>query len=282
MKILNTYILYLLIILSATSCDNEAPIKESQLDTETPDLSPLDIWIRENYIRPYNIEVLYKWEDGEVDRGRYLYPPTENNVQPLMEIVLDIWINSYNELGGDEFVKVMAPRQVVLVGGHNVNPSGTRTLGLAESGMKITLFEVDELDLQDKEKTRRFFKTIQHEYCHILNQTKPYTPEYGKITPGGYDGSWHLFTVEEAREQGFITNYAKSNDFEDFAEMTSIMLTYSNDEYEAILNSIQSDEGRAAIRAKEDIVATYFSKEWGINIYNLQDLTFQKLIELTN
>lgn len=276
-KYISTFLLVL-----AASCSEERSLKESIFDVSTPELSELDIWIRNNYITPYNIDVLYKWDDNEVDQGKYLYPPTESKVKPLMEVVKSIWIDSYTELGGNDFIKEVAPRQIVLVGGYNVNSNGSIVLGLADSGMKITLFRVDDLNLQERETIRRFFKTIQHEYCHILNQTKPFSVEFQKITTGNYDGSWTSYTLEEAREDGFITQYARSSPLEDFAEMTSMILTNSKEEYEAILESISSDDAKAAIRAKENIVAAYFSSEWGINIYELQALNYAKLVELTD
>lgn len=67
------------------------------------------------------------------------------------------------------------------------------------------------------------FHTIQHEYCHIINQKKPYSTEFGKITPN-YTSVWANYRNDEANELGFITNYARANDVEDFAEMTSTML----------------------------------------------------------
>lgn len=274
-------LMYIGIMLFCFGCNSEETIKESLIDTTTPQLSALDVWLRENYVAPYNIEVLYKWEDNQVEKGRYLYPPSAEKVQPLMEVVLHIWIDSYTQLGGEDFIKKLAPRQIVLVGGYNVNPSGTITLGLADSGNKVTLFNVNQLDLKDKETLRRFFKTIQHEYCHILNQTKAFTEEYGKINPEGFDGDWHLTSPEDALEQGFITPYAKSNATEDFAEMVSTLLTLSHDEYEAVIASIENDEAVSEIREKEAIVVDYFFKEWGIDIYEMQNLNYEKLVVLT-
>ncbi|WP_417443485.1 zinc-binding metallopeptidase [Joostella sp.] len=278
---LNNIIYSFFLMLLFSACDSEKSLEESILDTSQPALSELDVWLRDSYVSPYNIEVLYEWDDNQVTQSRYLYPPTEENVKPLMEQILDIWINSYSEVGGDDFVREIAPRQIVLVGGYNVNPSGTITLGLAESGNKITLFRVDDLDFSDLEQTRRFFKTIQHEYCHILNQNKIFSESFGDITPSGYDGDWHLTSTENAREEGFITNYAKSRDSEDFAEMTSVMLTNSKEEYEAIIASIESETAVADLRAKEAIVADYFLKEWAIDIYELQAINYNKLIALT-
>lgn len=304
-----TYILALIIL--CDSCSGEEPISsESVLDTEKPVLSELDIWIRENFVTPYNIDILYKWDDNQVELNKYLYPPTLENVRPLLDVVLEVWMEPYNEIAGEDFIKNIAPRQLILVGGYNVNESGTITLGFAEQGLKIALFNVDQLDLSDLEDTQQYFHTIQHEYCHILNQTKPYDPSYAKITPSGYTSQWFgngsSYSLRTALKKGYISRYARANDFEDFAEMVSAMLIMSREEFDNQVNllvnaingqleeleedadndaSVQSDindlnieleeakKGVAFLRQKEAFVVDYFKSEWDIDIYELQRKT---------
>ena len=239
MKSKYIYITLITVLFSLWGCNKEDSLSsKSVLDTNTPELSNLDSWIRDNFITPYNIDVEYKWDDDEYPKDKYLYPPTEENVKPLLEVVHDVWIDPYNKVGGDDFIKKLAPRQLFLAGGENVNQSGTTTVGFAEAGMKITLFKVDDLDLTDVKETRSYMHTIQHEYCHILNQTKPFDPKYVEITPSGYTSNWYNFTNAQANSEGFISAYAKLNDFEDFAEMTSHMLNMSKEEFDAIIDGI--------------------------------------------
>jgi substrate import-associated zinc metallohydrolase lipoprotein len=88
--------------------------------------------------------------------------------------VQKIWLDSYKAIAGADFVKTIAPREFVLVGGINLNTTGTITLGLAEGGQRITLFETDNVNKKDRANVKRFVQTIQHEYIHILNQTRPF------------------------------------------------------------------------------------------------------------
>lgn len=49
-------------------------------------------------------------------------------------------------------------------------------LGQAEGGMKVTLFRVNEIDknnLSVAQLNEYYFKTMHHEFTHILNQKKP-------------------------------------------------------------------------------------------------------------
>ena len=275
MKTLNKFkkaILFILILIMISACSREEGLKESQLDLSIPAKTELDVWIDNNYLIPYNINVQYKWNQNVVDNNRFLYPPIQSKVQPVLEIVQKIWFDSYKTIAGPNFIKKIAPREFVLVGGINLNTTGTITLGLAEGGQRITLFETDYVNKKNREMVKRFVHTIQHEYLHILNQTKPFDEDvFSKITPTGYTSNWYATSTAVAREQGFITDYARSNINEDFAEMASIILINSKAEYEAILSSIISAAARASIKTKEAEVVKYFKSAFGIDFYKLRD-----------
>ena len=160
MKILNKY--KKLALLSAVvllgSCAGDEPLKDSQLDLSTPPKTALDNWIDTNYLLPYNINVQYKWNPNAVDNNRFLYPPIQAKVQPVLEIVQKIWLESYKAVAGPNFVKNIAPREFVLVGGVNLNTTGTITLGLAEGGKRITFFETDNVDKKNRANIKRFMR----------------------------------------------------------------------------------------------------------------------------
>lgn len=275
MKILNQYKKIALIagvVMIFSGCSHEDQPKESQLDFTQPEQSVLDKWITANYLDPYNINARYKWNQNTVDNSRYLFPPTIDKVQPALEIVKQIWLKSYATIGGADFVKKIAPREIVLVGGVNSNENGTRTLGIAEGGQRITLFEVDYINKQNRAIVSEFIHTIQHEYVHILNQNKPFDEQaWGKLTPSGYTATWHLETLKNSRELGFITSYARSNIVEDFAETASIILISTKAEYAAILAGISSTKAKEDIKKKEAIVVKYFKDAFDMDFYALRD-----------
>lgn len=274
MKI-NRYIKAALLFLTLTvfwSCSQEDRPTESQLDFDQPAKTPLDNWIVLNYVEPYNINVQYKWNQNTVDNSRYLFPPSLNKVQPALEIVQKIWLESYKAVGGNDFVKKIAPREIVLVGGVNLNSVGTRTLGIAEGGQRVTLFETDYIDKTNRDNIKEFIHTIQHEYIHILNQNKPFDEKsWAAITPVGYTADWYNYDIPESNEIGFITSYARSNINEDFAETAAVILISSKTEYEDFLNSIESDTAYFALKAKEAIVVKYFKDAFEIDFYALRD-----------
>ena len=274
MKILTKYkkLMVLSSIVLLTACASEDSLKESQLDLSTPSKTTLDNWIDTNYLIPYNINVQYKWDQNTVDNNRFLYPPIQTKVQPVLEIIQKIWLNSYKAVAGPDFVKIIAPREFVLVGGVNLNTTGTITLGLAEGGKRITFFETDKVDKTNRANIKRFVHTIQHEYIHILNQTKPFDEKsMAKITPSGYSSAWYNTTDAAALEQGFLTAYAKSNINEDFAETAATILINSKAEYAAILAGITTATAVTSIKAKEAIVVKYYKDAYGIDLYALRD-----------
>lgn len=274
MKIVKKYTMAFLAlaVIAFAGCSHENFSGDSELDVTNPPQSTLDNWITTNYLNPYNINVQYKWNPNAVDVNRYLYPPQEEKVQPVLEIVQKIWLDSYTTIAGPDFVKKITPREIVMVGGMNRELNGNVVLGLAEGGQRVTLFETDNVDVADRENVKQFIHTIQHEYIHILNQHKPYDEKsMAKITPSGYTATWYFTSDQDANEEGFITAYAKSNINEDFAEMASFILTNSKDEYDALLAGIQSETAVAAIRAKEAIVVKYFKREFNLDFYALRD-----------
>lgn len=272
MKINCKIVTIICMVLLVTACSGEPPLKESQLDLSNPVKTDLDRYIDLNYLDPYNINVQYRWDQNKVDNNRFLFPPLQSKVQPALEIVQKIWLETYKTVGGPNFVKLIAPREVLLVGGINLNTTGTITLGLAEGGLRITLFETDNVNKKDRANVKRFLATIQHEYIHILNQTKPFDEKtLAKITPTGYTSNWYATSVADAREEGFITDYARSNINEDFAEMSAILLINSKAEYAAILAGITNQTAVANIKLKEAVVVKYFKDSFNIDFYKLRD-----------
>ena len=274
MKILKIYKVITVItgVLLFSACAQEDQLTESQLDYSVPVKTDLDKWLDASFLDPYNIKVYYSWNQNLVDNSRYLFPPTIDKVQPALEVVKTIWIDSYTKIGGSDFVKKIAPREFVLVGGVNRNSTGTITLGLAEGGQRVSLFQVDYLNRSSREDVTEFIHTIQHEYVHILNQTKPFDVQaWAKLTPSGYTSSWYVEEIEDSRELGFVTSYARLNVMEDFAETASIILTSSKAEYDAILASVTDPVGKANIKKKEAIVVQYYKDAFNIDFYALRD-----------
>jgi len=276
--IISISFLFTFLIISSCS-DSSNNIEKSEIDTSTPILSELDLWLRSNFVAPYNIEVSYLWGASNTDIARFLYPMDENGVKRWSKTIKDTWIEPYNSLGGEDFIAKLTPRQIVYSGGFNYNPnSPTITLGIAEAGTRITFFNLDFLDYSDVNSIRRPLQTLHHEYGHILNQTIPFTDDFAIITPAEYTAQWFNLSQKEALDKGFITPYASSQPGEDFVEILANMLTNSQEDFDAII-ALASPEAQPIIRQKQKIVVDYFQENFGIDLFELQELTYQALID---
>ncbi|RKD98761.1 zinc-binding metallopeptidase [Marinifilum flexuosum] len=299
------YICFLMLgVLFFSSCSSDEDLGESLIDTSTPELNEVDEWIRENYTYPYNVEVKYKWDNSELDNTKILTPTTLDRVIPFLEKMKEIWVDPYARNGGEDFMKAYIPKQMVLVGSHNYEDNGGIVLGQAEGGRKITIFDLNYIDfdlsgLNSWEKRRamepilRVFKTMHHEFGHILHQTIAYPVEYKKLTTG-YTSNWMNFSNSEARGMGFITAYSLLNPDEDFVEMLSEFLTRSNEDWNELIDKIKvydenyyTDEdasklARIKIREKEKMIADYMLQIWKIDIYKLQADIAEVLDGLSN
>lgn len=275
MKKLSTYILTglaALLLLSGcrkNSIDTSYPINGLGGDTWTK--GAIDKWIYDSLTAPFNIEVLYKWDqfqDGDITKT--LVPPDEARVIPLLQTIKRIWIEPYIKAAGETFVKRLTPKQIALIGSPSYNSNGTITLGEAEGGKKILLYTVNDFSTNDREAVRRRMRTIQHEFGHIMHQTILFTPDYERITAADYTGDWTNQSQATALSKGFITPYAMSAKEEDFVEMIATMLMEGPDRFDSIVNSSTTAAGVAALRKKQAMVVSYFKTAWNIDFSLLQ------------
>ena len=187
-------------------------------------------------------------------------------------------------------MKHNVPRVIHLIGSPAYNSNGTIVLGTAEGGLKVTLYQVNSLTDAMLESyasmTEYYFHTMHHEFTHILNQKKPYDTSYNKITESGYvSGNWYQIADSEAHGKGFVTPYAMSEGLEDFAEMLSTYITYTPEQWQAILDDAQEnggDEAVAALNQKLNIVRNYMQDSWNVDIDVLRAAILRRGSELSS
>lgn len=223
----------------------------------------VDDYLDAKFKIPYNIDVDYRWDRNKYGPGldvlRNLFPAKLSSVQPAMEMVDKVWLQSYAEVAGAEFLKEIRPGKLLLAGGYAYNDDGTRTLGLASGGVQVTLYETDFLQTSI-ESASQFIHTIQHEYIHIINQKQEFDElKYGDRNKGNYTPQWYELhsalkddrgnPLKDAHGKpwnidtygnilGFVTGYSRSNTFEDFAEVASYLLANTPEDFEAMLDNI--------------------------------------------
>lgn len=259
------------------ACGEEAlRDNREEFDLNYEPVEETDKWIQEHITRPYNIEILYKWVDGENDMGKNLVPPKTGDVIPFAKILKRVFIDAYVKEAGKDFFNRLAPKQFLFVGSHSYNQGNTITEGTAEGGRKIVLYGINYF--REAAMIRRFVHVMHHEFSHIMHQTRMFSPDYQKISAGGYTAQWYNTPGGDngAREMGFITSYARAAVEEDFVEMLSVYITTPREEWEEWMRSIAEPRGREAIERKLEAVRTYMLQNWEIDLEH-----FRKEMEKT-
>jgi substrate import-associated zinc metallohydrolase lipoprotein len=275
------------------SCKREEPLENVDnipgLGGDVWESGPIDAWIFENLTKPYNIAVKYKWDQAEIELNKTVVPVKEEQVIPVMNAIKQAWIDVYEAEAGSLFVKKYTPKFFILEGSGSYNPDGTVTLGTAEGGRKVVLYQLNYFRTKgmpgfvpsDSTVIKEVFHTIHHEFGHILHQTVMYPLDYKRITVGLYTTNWNNVSDREARLDGFVTPYSMSGPDEDFVEMVSIMLTEGKAGFDRIVNGITgtspngttAEEAKSRLRQKETLVVDYFRTVWKIDFYSLQART---------
>ena len=270
-------LIYSFFIMTAVlaSCSKEKLDQKSIFDTDSPERGAFDIWLLLNYVEPYNIQFNYKYIDRESDNNYNLVPAEYDKAVAMAKLTKYLWIDSYNELLGDTFIKTYCPRMIQLIGSKAFNDQGSVVLGTAEGGLKITLYNINGLNPSSPSidfLNEWFFKTMHHEFAHILHQTKNYSTDFNLISTDYQGPSWlNLESDAVANKMGYVTRYASYSPDEDFVEIISNYVTHAKGYWESVL-ATAGEEGGDKLARKFEIVRNYLQESWGIDIDKLRDI----------
>lgn len=269
MKSLKYYISSLLLAgtlgMTFTSCSDDELDPNTIFPTIDETLDPtsatyqLDKFLRENYLTPYNLDFRYKMQDVGTNMNYNLVPATYANSVDLAVLTKYLWFDAYNEVVGPDFLKLYGPRIIHLIGSPAYNPSsGTMILGLAEGGIKVSLFRVNSMNINDfNQMNEYYFKTMHHEFAHILHQTKTYPSEFNKLSVGKYDSSnWGDRQDGVVASWGFVSTYASSEFREDFAEVIANYIVKTDAQWANLLDMAKRGWATPAEDGERD--AVYF------------------------
>jgi substrate import-associated zinc metallohydrolase lipoprotein len=239
MKIVKKYLLIMTAVFAVmiTSCRDDKFTDSIFNDDYTDVLDPnsytykLDLFLQENYLKPYNLRFIYKMEDKGTDMNYNLVPATFEKSKEIAVLAKYLWFDVYGKIVSPEFLKENGPRIIHLIGSPAYNPSsGTELLGLAEGGIKVSLFKVNELNVNDIERMNElFFKTMHHEFSHILHQAKSYPKDFNLISFKDYSPlGWQDRHYAVCLSLGFVSPYGGSQTREDWVEVIANYIVKSD------------------------------------------------------
>ncbi len=280
MRTIGIYIIAILLTGSIWSCREDDITGDSIFDTSEIERNEFEKWLLKNYTWPYNIDFKYRLENIESDMDYTLVPADIDKSVQLAKLVKYCWLEAYDQVAGIDFTRAYVPKIIHLVGSAAYNDDNTMVLGTAEGGLKITLYYVNSMMVDANFLNRYYFKTMHHEFAHILHQTKNYSTEFEQISVGKYIGDdWSYNSNTEARQAGFVSPYAQSEPNEDFVEIISIYVTNSPEYWDALLVDA-GVEGAAIINEKFEIVRAYLEESWEIDINELRSVVQRRCGDL--
>ena len=274
--IYNLFLIVLSVLFTAACSSDEPDYNRSVITIGNTEKTEFDKWLEANFVNPYNIAFKYRYEDIESDLDYYVVPAEYNKAVKLAHLVKYLCVDTYNEVAGTDFTCEYFPKMFFTIGEWEYKNNGTFILGTAEGGRKILLSGINYLDqhIENAQMLNHYyFKTIHHEFTHILNQTKAIPTEYQLVTGNGYVAdNWSEEPYNEIYlSRGFISSYAQHSYQEDFAEMMSIYITNDADSWEALLKEADK-ESEALIQQKLDIVKNYMLTSFGIDLDTLRSI----------
>jgi len=265
------------------ACSEDDLDSTSIFDKDATVKNEFDEWLEKNYTVPYNIEFKYRFEDKESNTQYNLAPADYDKAVALAKMTKFLWLESYEELLGPNFIRSYCPRLMHLIGSPAYNSQGSIVLGTAEGGLKITLYNVNAIDLEDIDIEMLnywYFKTMHHEFAHILHQTKNYPTDFNLISASDYQSSsWVNVDDQEALDMGFVSPYASSETQEDFVEIIAIYVTNTPEYWDALVGSA-STTGQNLINQKLALVKDYLKTSWGIDLDALRDIVQRRSQEV--
>lgn len=293
-----SYIIILFAGIVLSSC-NEKLDPESIFPNTQEKLDPtsysfqLDSFCKKNFLEEYNVEFRYRMQDISSDMDFNLVPCTYDNAITMAVLAKYLWWDVYKEVTGSyEFLRQYGPRIICLIGSAGHNSTGSVTLGVAQGGLKVTLHAINYIDPSNVSTLNEFyFKTMHHEFSHILHQTKTYPAEFRTISAGFYKpNGWEERSEQEARSLGFTGNYGSSQEREDFVEIIANYIVKTDDEWASMmsdaakgwkqdddgtLHQLEKDEdgidGPAVIEQKLAICRNWLRDDWNIDLDSLRN-----------
>jgi substrate import-associated zinc metallohydrolase lipoprotein len=208
---------------------------------------PLDTFVKVNFQEPYNVRYMYKMQDMSLsssDLQKNLTPCSYDKSVDLATLAKYLWFDVYKELANQHeiFLKKYSPRIIHIIGSKSLNVSqGTETLGVAEGGLKISLYNANNLSVDDIDMMNEyFFKTMHHEFGHILDQTISRPVLFNLLSNGQYDASgWTNTPDSVAAGRGFVSPYASSMAREDWVEVLANYVTRDTLSWNILLGSAE-------------------------------------------
>lgn len=272
-KIYQLYIVIFLGIISLVACQQERlPIPKIQQRSTTL----LDQWLREEYLIPYNINVMYKSTSYNVQFFRNNIVPDVEQVRPTLHAIKKLIIEPLDNIVDSNFCKNNGPRFIQLFGAPNFNGLNVEDIATPLGGSIAPLFDINHFDEGNKEEVYRLCRFYTFAIAKAMMEKKPVDlDKFAKFNVLAYEDWTKDAKSQKGRydektpimvEFGYFTKAATGSALNDFCETFSILVCKSPKIIDGYLNSNEKRmaTGKEILRKKVAFVDEYLYKNYGI------------------
>ncbi len=318
--------LYIYVILAFvslfTACSGNKKTTDTPISQEQGEVSKeyelLNTYIKENYTLPYNIDVVYKLEEGEQTFGVYTYPPKVDKALVILKAIKSLWLELCEDTQAfpKAFLKGKAPIVMRMYGGATYNGAGLEMFySPNRSAVEMQIYNVNSFDPNSQGDLYVLYRSVLHQFVRRLVELKSYNrDEFYLISKGRYTTSDKYLVLnnqnikkqseriiyrKSSMRDGFLSAYAQRSPQEDFCETVAMFLLHSQaEEKEAIKkymtvkeedfvnNPEEYEETKLKVKAslkviadKERFIREYFRKNYFLN---LDQIKLKCIIRLQN
>lgn len=244
----------------------------------------------------YGTATRWRWNDNFIDASQRAIPVESDLVIPATKIVQYLWIQAYSQSGEDaaEFIKQLFPAELVYIGSYIYKDDGTRLLGYAEGGARVTILNLNSLDYQDEDWLSGVLRTAHHEFSHIVHQNYGIPVGYNTISETYLGNNWsNNVSLDDAIKLGMVRDYATLNEYEDFADTIAHLLVMDPDEFDEtfitqqdcsaytdiddIVNCQELNAGRLLIAQKVEMIVEFYKNTFNIDLLEVRDILQSRL-----
>lgn len=291
-KIYLILVLSIACTLSFTSCNEE--LGPSIFDTSPIERTKFDYWLLEHFVKPFNVRIMYRFEDMESDLTLNLTPAYLGTSKKMAQIIQHAALEAYIEVVDSAFVRYNFPRIMQLIGSPALIPAtGSSIGGTAEGGLKVTLYNVNGLQMTVNSligtpTSIGYLWIIHHEFAHVLHQKVMYDLSFREITPAYVGQGWMQYTHTQALQAGSVTPYSRSFADEDFVELFTAYILTDAATWESWMQTaaiVPPDtppgtiNGRVAIEQKLEILKRYMWTVWGLDMDKMREVSLRRAHE---
>lgn len=253
------------------------PVEDTTLYTRE-----FDLWLYDYYTAPYNVDFRYRLDDNATDPNYNVVPVSLGMADTVAHLALYLWYDVYDSVATPNFLYENGPRIIQLIGSPMINAAqGTEKLGQAEGGIKITLMKINEMKPNNIDQLNEYiFKTMHHEFSHILHQKKTYPKEFEQVSAGNYNPDGWQYNEDSGTpkgeypnswKMGFVSDYASSETREDFVETIANYIVKTDAQWQHMLDVAATGEinGATLILHKLELCRSWLWEKWELDLDEL-------------